>query len=131
MFMADGTTATWTDEAGILHGYCVGCGDPVSTHPDDCAGGLAYCGDCGGITCAACREDSLAGRCPACQAKNAVRYQVTSQGEHELMFVSWTTAKNGKQIACYTRARVQTFESEAQAQALARKARRSVVSIVQ
>ena len=68
MFMTHGTTATWTNEAGFLEGFCVGCGDRVTTHPDDCAGGLAYCGDCSAITCSACRSDDSAGRCPVCQA---------------------------------------------------------------
>jgi hypothetical protein len=67
--MAHKTTATWTNEAGYQENYCGTCGERVTTHPDDCAGGLGYCGDCNGITCAACREDSSAGRCPACSAK--------------------------------------------------------------
>lgn len=50
----------------------------MTTHPDDCAGGLAYCGDCGGVTCAACREDNSAGRCPACSAKNRIQSDLSA-----------------------------------------------------
>ena len=52
-----------------LTAECCICGFDVTTHPDDSQGGLAYCGDCGGATCARHRDDSQAQRCHRCAGK--------------------------------------------------------------
>lgn len=59
----------YTDEKGIEWDKCIHCGDDVSTHPHDAAGGLGYCGDCGHATCATHRTHDGAERCPSCAKK--------------------------------------------------------------
>lgn len=46
-------SGTWT-ENGIEYGRCH-CGELCSTH-DDANSPLAFCGDCGAVTCPDCRE---------------------------------------------------------------------------
>jgi hypothetical protein len=45
------------------------CGNTCSTHPDE-GNSLAYCGDCGGVTCPDCRVEDAATRCSSCAAKH-------------------------------------------------------------
>lgn len=45
---------------------CSVCNCTLTDHDDDCAGGLAYCGDCNLPVCAQHRTADSATRCPAC-----------------------------------------------------------------
>ena len=49
---------------------CSCCGTMTSTHPEAGQLALAHCGDCGGVTCGDCREESGAQRCSRCSSKD-------------------------------------------------------------
>lgn len=61
------TFEPFTDDAGIRHAPCCVCAVDCTSHPY-AAHAIAYCGDCGGVTCSEHRDESAATRCPHCAA---------------------------------------------------------------
>ena len=72
----DPTKTTWIDDRGYETGVTV-CGAEASTHPDDPAGGLEQCSDCGRNTCAQCRtwrkSACICSKCSSPKTKRARR----------------------------------------------------------